>query len=1231
MNRSKLLALLWLVFALATSLWSQTGTSRITGLVVDPTGAVLAGVKVTATNESTNISRTTVSSPAGTYSFESVVPGAYSIAAEVRGFKKYLSTGNILTIGQPMTLNVALEVGTTAEAVTVVASAEAVQTSSSGNFGNLVDQVAVTDLPIVTTRGRNPLQLVDFQPGVVVGSNAGGGVHVHGARDRAWNYTLDGVDINETSAGGADFTPIRTNPDMLAEFRVVTANPTADIGRTSGGQVAMITRSGSNDFHGSAFFFYQTPGFNANTYVNKVATPLLGRDQFVQKIGGFSLGGPIRKNKTFFFGNFQFLRALHTAKVTRYVLTQPARQGLFRYVVNPANCAPSCPHNSPAGSSGASVDTGGNVMPGVNVGTYNIVGSDPAGRGLDQSIQQFIGLTPLPNNFSVGDGLNIAGFDWIPAERENQNDYLVKIDHTFNDRHSMFVRWASGHQDTNGDTVNDGQPSFPGQPNWVNTQRTPRNLAINWRWTPNERSTNELVLGMNRFIFNFANGDPHFNSNPGYFLNYMVAFDGLASSPLHNDAGNLRALTSFQLTDNFTHARGSHTFRWGGQILYQRHIDDRGSIGIYNANPVIYFDTNTNGVDPTAFGIPADMNTDFDLPNAQGTVNDLLGRVGAIDVGFVSKGNQWQPTGTWFNFDSRFPEYDLYVQDNWKVKSNLVIDAGVRWEIKMSPRNPHNLILRPNQPMIYGATATNNVSWVPGQLYDNQWHNFGPSIGFAWDPFKDGKTSVRGNYRLAFDRLNTFVVSSSIIQSLPGLTYSYENTLFGTNGGRLSDSLPPLAITGVTPTELRTPPPFSTNYATVMDPNITTPKTHMWGLSLQRELPHKMVLELNYLGRHGTNLFGGYDSNAHQIFSNGFLDAFNVLKAGGNSALVNALLANYPGLDVGQTGSQYIQANFASSLSRNSIGSVAKFINQAIDSNGNQLIATNGFSPFFFTPFPQFADEVDVLDTHDYSNYHAFEAQLQRRFANGMQFQVSYTFAKSLDTRSYDPTFTTIPTGSYQSSSSIPFDNGRRSLNYARSDFDRRHALQGNWVYELPFGSGRQWLRNLNPVVDRIVGGWGLSGIFTVQSGRPFTVYSGAYTFNDTVMTPASCNGCSQDMGRLNWQNGAAYSADAKLYYFTAAQLSMFYQPPAGQLGNIPRNFFSLPMNFNIDASVMKKIAITERQELQFRLEVQNLTNSVIHDIPANSRITSTAFGDMTNGDIFNNQRRMQLSAKYTF
>lgn len=218
------------------SLFAQGTTSRVTGTVLDRTGAPVPRASVKLINEGTQATFTTVTGDAGTYVFDSVQVGNYTIEVEVSGFKKFTSRHNPLTIGQPMTVNATLEIGTLTESVEVAGSAEQVQTETSGNIGNLLTGRSIRDLPIVGTRGRNPIDLVLVMPGVVNGANTGGGVHVNGARDRSWNYLVDGIDSNETSAGGGDLSPVRVNPDSLAEFRVITSNPAAEFGRNSGGQ-----------------------------------------------------------------------------------------------------------------------------------------------------------------------------------------------------------------------------------------------------------------------------------------------------------------------------------------------------------------------------------------------------------------------------------------------------------------------------------------------------------------------------------------------------------------------------------------------------------------------------------------------------------------------------------------------------------------------------------------------------------------------------------------------------------------------------------------------------------------------------------------------------------------------------------------------------------------------------------------------------------------------------------
>ncbi|MCI0663593.1 MAG: carboxypeptidase-like regulatory domain-containing protein, partial [Acidobacteria bacterium] len=689
--------MLLLCFLISTSAFGQGTTSRVTGTVTDQGSAVVPEATVTLTNVATSVAFSTKTSTGGVYVFESVQVGDYTITVEKDGFKKFVSTSNPVSLSQPTTLDVKLEIGAVTDVVQVSGGAELVQISSSGNFGNTVEQRALEALPIVGVRGRNPLSFINFQPGVVSGANTGGGIHVHGARDRAFNFTLDGIDINETSAGGSNFTPLRTNPDSIVEFQVVTGNFTAENGRSSGAQVYLTTRSGTNNFHGGLFEFYQTPRLLANEYENIVNR--LNRGQFVQHIFGGSLGGPIYfprfgqggpalyngKNKTFFFTNLQFLRTAEGIGVTRTVYTTQARQGLFRYVAGG--------QNAPAGTTNPSVDASGTPLPGLTIGSYNIplrdplCATQPASCGLDPSTQALINQVPLPNNFSVGDGLNTAGFSFVAPQRERQYDFTLKVDHNFSDRQTLYVRYSQGNQNTIGDNVNGGLQVFPDTPNLVDTFRNPKNLAVNHRWTPAGTLTNEFVIGFNRFAFSFDNGDTAFDTRPPFVFN-------LIANPYSNTGRvyNARKLRTYQIVDNLSYQRGSHTFRTGINLRLQQHLDDRTAVASLSTSLAANFSTATNTVDPATFGLTSltGINVANDRPRLQSMINDLLGRVGSVSQAFVAAGDQYGPPGTRFLFDARYPEYDFYGQDTWKVRSNLTIDYGLRWEVKLSPRGGGN-------------------------------------------------------------------------------------------------------------------------------------------------------------------------------------------------------------------------------------------------------------------------------------------------------------------------------------------------------------------------------------------------------------------------------------------------------------------------------------------------------------------------------------------------------------
>jgi len=1225
------LFVLWIVFFTATVVaLAQGTTSRITGTVQDANGGAVVGAAVSLTNEATGIVFTTETSQSGVYAFDLVQVGKYSVTVEKQGFKKFISQGNAVNVNQPATINATMETGGVAETVTVQGSSEQVQTSTSGNIGSTIEQVTLESLPIVGTRGRNPLDLLNFQPGVVIGGNTGGTVQVNGSRDRAFNFTLDGIDINESTAGGSNFTPLRPNPDSIQEFQIVTSNFTAELGRSSGAQVTLVTKSGTNHFHGSGFEYYRTPRLDAKSYPVTIAG--LPKDQFVQHIFGGSVGGPIKKDKFFFFTNLQLLRAYDTALVTRTVYTQAARTGLFRYVVGRAN--------SPAGTTTAAVDGGGNpILPACTgtpptnspcISSYNIA-TNPTGVSIDPTLAGIINSMPAPNNFTTGDGLNTAGFNFASPQHERQYDFVTKVDYKIRDNSLIYVRYAQGSQSSFGDSANGGRPIFPGSPNFVDTSRTPKNLAINWRWSPSGTLTNEAIVGISKYFFTFATPHPD-PALPFSFIN--------PATPNTNFSYNARGVNTLQLIDNLTFIRGSHTLKAGTNLRFNRHKDDRSSVAGSGIEPVVTF-SGTAGFG--AFGLPASGSTSInanDLTRLQNTIVDELGKIGSVSQAFVADGNTFAPAGTrWIN-KALYPELDFYFQDSWRFRPNLVFDLGVRWEARLHPSVDGRTILTPNQPVKIGAAPSNTLKWVPADVFQND-HKFEPSVGLAWDPFKDGKTSIRANYRLASDRIATFLFGSSIFQSTPGNNVGVTNSTFGQGGGLYRNLGPVIAALAptTTPDVLRQPASFGTGSISAIDPDLQFPQIHEWSLSFQREIG-KNVIEVNYIGKHAVHLLGGYNANQVNIFASvagvgdsSFLDAFNKVRASSsyNSPLINLIMS---GSAANNGGTARFRALNTTAITQGSVAAAALVVSQktcvaadvtaGICSNaqvGQRLLDLTGF-PFLLQPYPQFTGGFNVFDSSDYSHYGGLQLIYKRRINAGLGFQFGYTLSKSKDNRSWDPSLSTVSTGSVQSASSTPFDLRDRSLNYTYSDFDRRHVFQGTYVYELPLGKGRKFASGVPTIVDHIIGGWQMAGTILFTSGRPFTVYSGINTVSNVVQSTADCSGCTRSSGQLVIESG-------RNFWFDSTTRAQFSAPAPGSIGNTGRNFFLAPHYFQWDSSLSKKFKINERFSFDLRFDARNVLNSPSFDNPT-ALITSSIFGRI-NDSVTNNARRIQVSGKFNF
>jgi hypothetical protein len=1264
------------VFFLAViGIVGQGTSSRVTGVVSDSLGSVVAGARVVLTNQGTGVSLETTTNESGFYTFDLVQAATYQVTVEKQGFKKFVSSGNMVNINVPATINLKLEVGDISAVVNVESSVEQVQTSSSGNIGASIDQRTLESLPVAGLRGRNPLDLLNYQPGFVSGANTGGGTHVHGSRDRAFNFTLDGIDINDSSAGGSNFTPLRPNPDSIQEFQFVSSNFSAELGRSSGAQVTFVTKPGTNDFHGNVFDFYQSPVFNANEYTNNFTG--VPRNQFVQHIFGGSIGGPLPnfgfgegtpfkllKDKAFFFVNLEMLRAYDTALVTRTVYTQAARTGLFRFVNGGQNL--------PAGTTNPSVDRAGNSLAAVCttatqvscIRTYNIAGpgtginvGNTTGIGLDPSLLAVINAMPLPNDFSVGDGLNTAGFNFASPQHEKQYNFTSRFDFKIADNNQLYFRFSKGEQTSLGDSVNGGRPIFPDSPNIVDTTRDPSNLAINWRFSPKSNLTNEFVFGFNNFGYKFATAEPD--------ANFAYTFNTIATPNINLDFVG-RRLRTIQFVDNLTYITGNHIFKFGANIRFGRQVDDRSAVAGSQIEGVVSFGTANTSF--TAFTVPAAGTTSINNTDRNlllGSINNLLGRFNSISRAFVSSedGSAFLPAGSRWKFQSFFPEYDFYIQDSWRVKSNLVFDLGLRYEAKLAPTSNGKPVLAPSTQVNFATAQSNTLSWTEKSLYAADRNNFGPSIGFAWDPFKDGKTSIRANYRLNFDRIPTQVFANSIWQGTPGNNTGPTITTFTAGvddllryGIPFNRLIPPQ-----TPLQLRTPTSFSTTTNTLFDSDFQFPEVHSWSASFQREIGKGFVVEATYIGKRGTHLFGGYDANQVNIyakdsrFGESFFDAFmcmyNQARGGAtacsngtnNSQLINFIFTGNATNNAGSTTFRGITAvanalstslsagfptgggaaNAALAVSQRTC-STADVTAAICTAAGQQLLTQTLRNGSFLQKYPQFTGGLNILDSNDVSLYNALELSFKRRMTRGLGFQVSYVLSKSRDTRSYDPTFTTVSRGSVQSASSTPFDNNDRSLNYAWSDFDRRHALQGTFVYELPIGKGKMIGGDMAKALDFIVGGWQIAGGLNLASGRPFTVYSGLNTLSNVVSSTANCNGCTRNSGTLIQELGTNY-------WFDAATRANFSAPNPGEQGNTGRNFFIAPYQFGLDTSLSKKFSITERIKFDLRVDAKNLTNTPNFAAPNAVLNSGTAPFGRIRDSVTNSSRRIQLSGKISF
>lgn len=1218
---------LLLSFIACSALLAQA-TSQITGTVRDASGAVIPDATVTVTNEATGVAYKQSTSSAGLFAFPALPAGQYAIQAEMAGFKTTRKANQTLVVNTPLTVDFALEVGQATETVNVQSEAVQIQTESA-TVGNVVNEKSIKELPL---NGRNPFNLLTLEPGVVQRSAgaAGSGVHVNGSRDRAYNVTIDGIEANESTVPNPLGNLYRLTPDNVQEYKVTTNNATAEEGRNSGASVNVATKSGTNQFHGTVYEFFRNTNLNAKDFfANAQGTPKspIHLNQY-----GTQISGPIIRNKTFFFFSWadqkiNFSQPIDQTFGNPVIYTAKARAGVYRYwVADP---------KSPLQIGGQKITRNtpllvdpktGQYVPGVHdcatptetncVASYNFAANDPKGVGVDPSIAKLFASYPVPNNYAIGDGLNTATYSWNPPTRVRGANYLGRIDHRFNERDSIFFRWLQGEYNTLGGDPLNGRPQvFPGFPPEGEVYRTTKGAAFSYRRLVSPAVVNELTVGFSRFLFLFTQGE----ANPDYPNNLPYSFAN-ASLPYINTPRTFRAVTTPQVNDNLSMVRGSHILRFGTSIRAYQHNDQRGQPGGINVTPALSFSAGTRA--PAGFNTPGLASSTVaginptDNSRLLGTINDVLGipaRLSQVFLGDLSA-NNYLPflsgkAVTLWDEGQRLKQYNFYGQDEWRVRPNVVLNYGLRWEINMAPTEAGGRVYVPDGSLLSG----NPVTFVKKDRWfqNNNLGAIGPRIGITWAPGNSTRTVIRAGYGIAFDAIGSFEVTA-VAGRVPGLTLNCSSTL-GASGATTTpgcQSVPDLRIAqgfpvSVTPPSTKpssflTPPlQLSSNAPglTVFDQNFKLPTVHEWSLTIQRELPFGLLAQAGYIGRRGLRLQRAYDVN--QINSDPILPSFLAMQ--GN--VTNGCNPDGSGCPAGKTGQPIplvtqglLTASFVNSsttrtdLSQNGAGNFASRIEQttlALKLRPNQQFST-----------------ITYLDSGGDSYYHSAQFRLTKRFSQGLQFGLAYTYGKSIDDQSVDPVGASSGGGLTTTNSRTPVDTRTWRNERALSDFDRRHAVTINYIYELPFGKGKPVLGNAPGWANQVVGGWNLTGLYTYYSGEPFSVLSGYLTSNGSHVSRADIVGPKP---AVHYQDipGVAGPVVFK-------DSSGFAIPAPGQDG-AGRNIFTAAPYWNLDLSMFKNFAVTEKIQLQFRVEAFNALNHPNFDNPRDAssgspRISSSLF-----------------------
>ncbi len=1258
--------LIILLSASATLALGQATTS-LRGVVKDPSGALVPGATITLSDSSTGVTYHTTTNSAGFYIFPVVAPAHYLITINSTGFATETRSAELL-VNQPATIDFKMSVKAEAVTIDVSTSAQTLNMTDA-TIGNSVGNATIQALPM---EGRDPVSLLSLQPGVLyfgaqtstADSRQGA---VSGGRSDQGNITLDGLDDNDQLNGTAFQGVLRSTLDSTEEFRVTTSNGTAEAGRSSGAQVNLITKAGTNNFHGALYEYYRPTNTVANDYFLKNNESNSGQpnqpQHYVKNVFGGSVGGPIIKDKLFFFFNYEGLRQSIDQVVQATVPTasfmgtsQTSYNGVLQYI--DGNNVTHMLSASQVSALDVGCSEPGNYFNGSNVCPWGTGGA--AQPGADPNLLAYLATEPVATGSASGDGLNSGSYYFASPLPTTQNTSIFKLDYNLNSANKFFAR-GNLQKDTNA-----GAANLPGQGPASFTDDNTKGFSLGHTWTPTANLVNDLRYGFIRQGYQRA------GQGVGDYV-----FIRFYTQPTAQTRNTIQHVPVHNLADTLNWTRKAHTFSFGGnwRQITNEHGTDANSFNGASTNP--YWPAIGTLPDPASIGLPTVQNTGF-FNSYEIAYSTLVGDVSQLTNVYNYKvatptTATALPDGAFVQRNFRSNEFEFFLQDSWRVHSNLTFTYGVRYTNLQTPYEMNGQQVSPTlntdawykgreaaaqQGQIYepimAFSPSGKANGQPG-LYPKQKNNFAPRLGVVYSP--DTKTSIRAGAGMYFDHYGEGLINSFDQEGSFGLStslsnaagaYGFENSPRFTGAHNMPDyPLPPVTPTQTFP--YAPPSGLASGFGIDWGVNnrIKTPYSEAFNLSIQRELRAGFTVEADYVGRLGRHLLEQQDlaEPVNYVDPSGGGSYFNAATQlsklvdanGGNPAgLVNPIpyFENvFPFMaNLDYAGQSATQAIYKHEWAPNRGSSGETFALFDLDMACQFIYNNCPSTPRFWNQ--QFSS-LYAWNSIGTSSYNAMQLTLRHPTSHGFTFDFSYSFSKSLDMTSGTERANELGSNGDNGFTSSAIQNTwNPKANKGPSDFDTRHLMTIDWVYVLPVGRGKQFLSGSSRVLDAFIGGWQWAGLSRWTSGLPYSFYQAGWA------TDWQLEGWGVQTGSINFKK-TKNSSGLPMIFDTATQTAInngmrngfpLRNPYPGEAGQ--RNAFRGDGYFDIDSSLTKSWNIANWATLKFAAEYYNITNTPRFDVAPNSLNPSLTNGTLgTYGATLasDGYRRLQLGLRMDF